>query len=144
MKYWLPLFVFGWMILCSEPLTALACRGPFLKSTKEVFDRSTAVFYGRVLNLVEIGPYPTLPSSKIYEARFQVYRWWKGESKKEVSVRFDTTTCGARFDKDQNYVVFASGSPLGSSAMSMNRLILKPNEELKSILQEFGSGKIPL
>ncbi|MBC6418580.1 MAG: hypothetical protein GDA44_07190 [Prochloron sp. SP5CPC1] len=59
MKHSLPILVFGWMILFSSPLPAIACQGPFPRtSTQEIFDSSRAVFYGRVLDVVEIGADP--------------------------------------------------------------------------------------
>ncbi len=86
MVRFLVLLTLGWALVIAHTSVAIACQGRFPQNTREAFNHSSAVFYGRVIDIVEIAPHPFLSGSKIYEAQFDVFRWWKAEPRKVVQV----------------------------------------------------------
>ena len=131
MKQSIYLLGLGCAAIFMHSTVADACRGPFPQSIREAYDKAAVVFAGRVAEMTEKGAHPQLPQSKIYEAKFQVSRWWKGGGGREIQILLDDTSCGVyRFMKNgDEWVIFGAGSPRHTSLLSGNIRITEPGKD---------------
>lgn len=145
---------------------ALACS--CMRSTPaEALDRSTAVFEGRVL---EVMPFEerrdvtleggclddacreslseTTESVEVtgFAVRFSVTRRWKGVDTEEVVVRTarDSAACGFAFEVGQDYVVYASAEDeagtLSTGLCDRTARVADATEDLEAL----GTGEVPV
>lgn len=124
-----------------------ACSGIYPNTPQKAFERADSVFSGKV---VSIGQKQTAPQYAFgyFEATVAVDRWWKGGQAKQVTVRFDESTCGAFLQKGQSGVIFANGNPPFTSALSGNVLRRNPaipdkgfQAEYNRLKKQLGHGK---
>jgi hypothetical protein len=97
-------------LLNASPAKACSC----LPTTpKESLERSSAVFSGRVIDVVE-EPSQSNPLSSYYgpqiKAKFEVSKVWKGKTEKQLVVitNDSSASCGYFFEKGKEYLVYAS------------------------------------
>lgn len=99
----------------------------------EALANSTAVFTGKV---VDIKVPSTLKNSiESVKVTFKVHRVWKGPLSKTliITTPFSGATCGYKFKKDQEYLVYAHGflSELSVSLCSRTQLFSTTDEDMK-------------
>lgn len=101
---------------------ALPCRGPF-RSLEENVASADVVAVVVFVSAKKVGPNAQLPQSDDLELTFTVEEMLKGAGTKTLLVRSDTTTCGfggRGLSAGQRLLLFAGGTPLGTSAVSGN------------------------
>ncbi len=110
------------MALCSS--IALACRGPFPPLEKTVA-RAQAVFVGKVISVSRSD------NGQDFVLRFEVEEALKGQLGKTIEVLGDSTSCGfgESLQPGQRLLIFATGSPLRTSAIERNLMLEDPAEE---------------
>ena len=114
----------------SKVAYAYKCKptGTPLEELKE----AAAVFVGKVKKVKEDGP------ARITE--FEVERYWKGPSTKNITVRSGKHLYGYRFTAGQKYLVYAYGKDeLETSRCSRTRNL----EGAAADLKELREGKVP-
>lgn len=123
---WKPVLI-ALALLWSGNTVTQACSGIYPETVQEAYHRADSVFLGKVLTISEKREDPKY-SFGYYEATLSAKKWWKGEPRSQVTVRFDTSTCGAFLQKGQEGIFFASGKPLFTSALSGNVLDGSPGK----------------
>ena len=124
------LIVCSFLGIISQVAHAYRCKplGTPLEELKE----AAAVFVGKVKQVNEEGP------ARITE--FEVERYWKGPSRKTITVRSGKALYGYRFTRDQKYLVYAYGKDeLETSRCSRTKSIESATNDLKQL----GEGKEP-
>ncbi|MGH9877062.1 MAG: hypothetical protein ACRD5H_05440 [Nitrososphaerales archaeon] len=83
--------------------SAFACMCALSLNPHDELKKSTAVFYGKVIDVHEDA------SGNRYEVRFDVERSWKGVSGETVAIftALDSDACGYAFEADEKYLVYA-------------------------------------
>ena len=114
----------GLLVMALGSSAALACRGPFPPLEKTV-ERAQAIFVGKVISVSKSD------GGRDLVIRFEVEEALKGSLGKTIEVFGDSTTCGfgAFLEQGKRVLVFASGTPLATSAIERNRGLRDPKEE---------------
>lgn len=97
--------------------------------------KATVVFVGRVTEVAQNRDQGVMVT-------FQVERAWKGVDAKQFIITTPNNSCGFRFTKDQEYVVYATGENgqvPGTNLCHRTRAKTAADEDLK----ELGEGKVP-
>jgi hypothetical protein len=94
--------------ILAQPSVLSACECPGLEILWENFNRSAAVFEGRVESMQILG---TPLNSALYQ--FRIERSYKGPHSGSTWVRSSSDSCGMRFEIGSRYLVFAISDPLG-------------------------------
>ena len=120
------------------PSAAAACKCA-LVAPNEAAEQAGAVFEGRV---VEVSDVPgDLPRRS---ATFRVVRTWKGMKSETATVTTasDSAACGVAFERDQNYLVYASvqDGALSATSCSRTRSVTEAEEDFKAL----GMGWTPV
>jgi hypothetical protein len=116
--------------------TTLACTCVPAKSAAREFERATAVFSGKV---VEVRRHKQ--AEDIFagvEAVFRVEKVWKGVERRTVSVftSSQSSACGYGFKEGRTYLVYAHGGAegrLSTSICSRTRRLKDAGEDLKEL-----------
>lgn len=129
-----------------------ACSGNFPKTIREAANRADTIIFGKVIAISDKKK-DTQHTFEYYDAKVLVSRYWKGNGKKESIIQFDTSTCGAFLEKGQQGIIYASGSPLFTSALNVNIIDSDPAKNtpadtdyqrgLKEFYKEMGKGMLP-
>lgn len=138
------------LLFTTTNLLADDCR---IETPSEGLNRAIVVFSGRVtaLNRAEVSD-PTNNNRTTIGTRvsFQVSKWWKGNGAKDASVSIrkyfppDTTTRSGSdfmFEKDAEYLVYASGEQLALTTDSCTRT--KKLADAATDLAALGEGVTP-
>lgn len=150
------LFVVFISLFNYSPTTSYACSCVKPGSAEEEMDRSSAVFSGEVIEMVETNQNMFMQSSADPIAvRFEVEEWWKGQAQSEVVVYTakSSASCGFDFALNQEYLVYAQESdgslqvslcsktaPLASAGNDLDELGVgeKPTEQISLDLKKQG------
>ena len=109
---------------------AYKCKQP--GTPLEELKEAAAVFLGKVKKVNEDS------RNRIFE--FEVEKYWKGASRKVITVRSGKHIYGSRFTIGQKYLVYAYGEDeLGTSRCTRTKSLGSAAFDLK----ELGEGKIP-
>ena len=148
MKKVMPILAFVFisiLLLGSFPTITSACSCAELPSVEEEFERSQAVFSGKVIDVKE------KRSIKGYQTKsvlFEVTNTWKGVKQSQILITTGQGggDCGFDFKKGQEYLVYANESTM-YGAKSLASTICDRTNEL-SVLQEdltiLGEGQQPI
>ncbi|WP_316569388.1 hypothetical protein [Neobacillus sp. YIM B06451] len=86
-----------------------ACKCADLRPVGEEFEKSAAVFTGKVIGIKEEkGVGSTSPTEKVL---FEVSGTWKGVSESQVILEFIQTSCSIDFNEGKEYLVYAKENP---------------------------------
>ncbi len=106
-----------------------------IRSLKDAFSNSEAVFSGKVLSVKKNG------DTKTFE--FKVEKYWKGAKAKKIKINvYETPRYQAFFEVGEKYLVFAEiteDGELRNVRCSRTRALSAAAEDLNSL----GKGKIP-
>ena len=114
------------------PADAWPCRKvdpPFDEAVRS----ASVVLVGTVVSVREGGPLARLPKSKELVALVKVERALKGSNAGTVEVRGDTSSCGWRPRPGMRFLLFAGGTPLGTSLLQPNRYLKTDADRDKAI-----------
>ncbi len=137
-KLFILFFIVGsLLVINTSHVSACLCGFPGDQASPlESLERSDAVFVGRVLDI----------DKKFlgfeYNVRFEVEKYWKGISEKNVTIETDSGggACGYRFEKGEEYLVYAYGDDtLSTNRCSRTRLLANAQKDLLSL----GDGYLP-
>lgn len=123
------------------PNNIFACSCVGIEPT-EAFEKSEAVFLGRVLNTKQEQVYQGFTFSYRVANLFEVTQIWKGSPQSQMLI-FDngnTESCGIGFEEGKNYLVYASKNENGefrTGLCSRTKEASKAWEDLKFL----GQGK---
>ena len=125
------------------PVQACSCSAP--ATAAEAFEKSTAVFRGRVTKIsIPSLDWIGLTRTGAHRVKFEVLKQWKGAASESAAVvtRLSSEGCGFPFEEQKEYLVFVvaeqkhvqSGICTGTKAVSdaeqeieeLDRLILTP------------------
>lgn len=108
MKKKLTLLVLLQLILISQA-TCCSCN---LIPFKEAVKNSDEIFFGRVIELKNLGKIPysfssnDIDSMSLMSAVFEIEKKWKGENNKRIEVFQLITSCSFGFEFHENYIVY--------------------------------------
>lgn len=147
MKRTIPLFasiLIGILIVGPFPSFTSACSCVELPSVKEEFNRSKAVFSGKVIDIKE------KRSSNGYLAKsilFEVTNTWKGIHQSQITITtgISDANCGFDFKNGKEYLVYANESTM-YGAKSLVTIICDRTNELSSSKEDLmllGKGQPP-
>lgn len=97
--------------LAPHSAAACSCAQP---TPEQAFERSTAVFAGRVVDIdTPFLAWLGLERSGSYDVTFAVSRRWKGVDRDSITVRTRLTgeSCGYSFEMGGDYLVFVARGP---------------------------------
>lgn len=100
------------IIISLFPRQALACSCAQPESVKGELNRKTAVFSGKVVELVDDNKFSYIKSSADpIEVLFEVNESWKGTNTSQVIVKTARSgaSCGYEFELNKEYLVYAYG-----------------------------------
>ena len=121
---------------------AQACTCAPNGSPQESLAKASAVFAGRVVDSGFLGKVASaiFPDVKL---KFEVSEFWKGpvSSMVVLSTPADSASCGYKFVRGEEYLVYAfgTGNNLNTSICTRTRLLSAATGDL----QELGRGKFP-
>ncbi len=126
------------------PRDVSACSCAYPDSVKAELDRKTAVFTGKVIDIVEEKQSIALNSSADpIKVLFEVNESWKGVNSSQTIVRTarDDASCGYEFEKNKEYIVYAYGDNdnLETGYCERTTLLSDASEDLEIL----GQGKKP-
>ena len=133
------------LFLLSFPTNASACSCAELPSVEEEFERSQAVFSGRVVDVRE------KRSIKGYQTKsvlFEVTNTWKGVKQSQIIITTGQGggDCGFNFKEGQEYLVYVNKSTMYGGKTLVSTICDRTNE--LSVLQEdlkiLGEGQPPI
>ncbi|MEK3889499.1 hypothetical protein [Bacillus sp. FSL K6-3431] len=139
-------FIFiGIVILGSFPSISKACSCAELSNVEEEFDRSKAVFSGKVVDIKEKRNLKGYTSKSVL---FEVTNTWKGAEQSQIIITTGQGggDCGIDFKEKQEYLVYANESTMYGSN-TLTSLICDRTNELSSSqedLEILGEGKPPI
>ena len=148
MKNIMPILVFTFIIILfisSFPSNISACSCAELPSVEEEFERSQAVFSGKVVDVRE------KRSIKGYQTKsvlFEVTNTWKGVEQSQIIITTGQGggDCGFDFKEGQEYLVYANESTMYGAKTLVATICDRTNEW--SVLQEdlkiLGEGQPPI
>lgn len=120
-------------VVIAAPVQACRCQPP--PPPKVAMEQAMAVFAGKV---VSIEP----NRSHGLTVTFEVDKAWKGVAEKKMIITTPTNSCGHRFEKGKEYVVYASGK-VGSIPDTNLCHRTKLRDQAAEDLKELGAGKAP-
>lgn len=128
-----------------SPITSYACSCAEPYPVKEELERSSAVFSGKVVGIIDKNKSKFIQSSADPIAvRFEVEESWKGLSQTQIIVytERDSSSCGYEFDLGKEYLVYARevDGELRVSFCSRTALL---SAAVKDI-EELGKGEKPI
>ncbi|OEH91119.1 hypothetical protein [Bacillus solimangrovi] len=131
-------------LLNYSPTTSYACSCAEPGSVTEELERSSAVFSGKVIDIMDKNAYSPLKSSDDPLAiLFEVEESWKGINQTEVIVYTarSSSICGYDVELNNNYLVYATETDrkLKLSFCSRTTLLSEANEDIKQL----GAGERP-
>ena len=133
------------ILLGSFPLITSACSCAELPSVEEEFERSQAVFSGKVVDVRE------KRSIKGYQTKsvlFKVTNTWKGVKQSQIIITTGQGggDCGFNFKEGQEYLVYVNKSTMYGGKTLVSTICDRTNE--LSVLQEdlkiLGEGQPPI
>ena len=139
-------FIFiGMFIIGSFPSIANACSCAELPSVEEEFERSKAVFSGKV---VDINEQSSLKGSTSTSVLFEVTNTWKGVEQSQIIITTGQGggDCGYHFTEGKEYLVYAYESTM-YGANSLVTVICNRTGVLNSSqedLEVLGEGQPPI
>jgi hypothetical protein len=106
--------IIAMLIPSAQVAYSCSCAPP---SQKRVFNRSSAVFFGEVVDIWESGVplFDDQPEVHSYAVKFKVIEYWKGVKSSEVIVHSDLGGLSCHqfaFAKGKKYLVYAEGRNL--------------------------------
>ena len=130
--------------LVINPNRAFACSCVPPGSPSEELARSTAVFSGKVIDVVEVpidsGDFGLFP---MFEVTVKVSRVWKGPLRRTlvITTPMSSASCGYHFEEGQEYLIYVDEfeDRLTVFLCSRTQLLSAADEDL-SVL---GAGKVP-
>ncbi|MFC4596917.1 hypothetical protein [Cohnella hongkongensis] len=131
--------------LAAAPGTAYACSCAAPPSVQEEMARKTAIFSGRVTQVIKPDKEVVDSSVDLVKIKFDVDRVWKGELARQTTVytSIGSESCGyVSFEPGTSYLVSAYGSP-DRLETGMCELT-KPAEHAGADIQQLGAGREPL
>lgn len=103
----IPLLLIG-QLFFNQPCSACNCVFP--SEPKEALQSADLVFSGKVVE-IKSDVWENRQKGEIYDfrkvVRFEVDRIWKGESKSQIIVLTNYSTCGFEFKEGKSYFVYA-------------------------------------
>lgn len=137
-------FALFFVLFTSAPSTAYACSCVELPSVKEEYERSAAVFAGKVL---EVKERQQINGQRTKSVLFDVTTTWKGVSESQVFITtgFDGGDCGYEFKQGKEYIVYASQSSMYGGNALVTTICDRTNEaaSAKEDVTILGKGKTP-
>ena len=128
------------IFIVSFPETSSACDCVKLSSPKEEFERSAIVFSGKV---VEINEKQDGSGSKA--VRFELSNTFKGHAQSQVVIRtgLSDANCGIKFEKGQEYLVYAYESTMYGAESLVSTICTRTNKLVyaQEDLKFLGKGK---
>ena len=129
-------------IFTFSPLTSYACSCAEPYPVKEELERSSAVFSGKVVEIVDKNKSKAIQSSADPIAvRFEVEESWKKISQTQIIVYTErsSASCGYRFDLGKEYLVYAheADGELWANICSRTALLTAAVNDV----QELGKGE---
>ncbi|MEH7226750.1 hypothetical protein V7112_23375 [Bacillus sp. JJ1566] len=126
------------------PRQASACSCAYPESVKDELNRKTAVFSGKVIDLVDENKFSYIQSSgDPIEVLFEVNESWKGINTSQViiSTARSGASCGYEFELNKEYLVYAYGeiNQLETGFCERTALLSVASEDLALL----GQGKEP-
>lgn len=127
------------------PSTVYACSCARPQDVAEQFNRSQAVFAGRVL---EVKEQRHLNGSMTKAALFEVSHIWKGGTESQIIIHTGSGggDCGINFEKSKEYLVFAHTSTMyGGKELFITIICDRTNVlgQAQEDLAVLGEGKVP-
>ena len=122
------------LMIAASPASACRCKAP--PAPKVAMEQATAVFVGKV---VSVEP----NRSHGVNVTFEVNRAWKGVDGKTMLITTPTHSCGHRFEKGKDYIVYATAKGGGvpdTNLCHRTKALSAADEDLK----ELGDGKAPV
>lgn len=113
--------VIGFLFLLF-PVTSLACSCVPPGSVQEEMERSSAVFSGKVVEIVNPNEKNEIQSSAdLVAVKIEVTEWWKGGNESEVIVytEMSSASCGFEFSLNEEYIVYAHEDDDGKIRVSL-------------------------
>ena len=139
-------FIFiGIFIIGSFPSITSACSCAYLPSVEEEFERSKAVFSGKVVDIKEKQSLKGYLSKSVL---FEVTNTWKGVEQSQIIITTGQGggDCGYNFIKGEEYLVYADESIM-YGAKSLVSVICDRTDMLSSSqedLEVLGEGQLPI
>jgi hypothetical protein len=125
------------------PGTIHACSCAESPSANAELQSHTAVFSGRVLSVKEPSRLLNWSSADPVKVTFEVYRVWKGDVGKKVSVQtaMSGASCGFDFVENQEYLVYAYGdmADLKAGLCSRTQAFLTSSNDIEALGAPFMS-----
>lgn len=124
--------------LLADKHHAYACTCISQESTEQTFQKSVAVFTGKIVSIkpTDKSPHPNV------ETVFTVNKAWKGvpENQGAVIVTPDDLSCGYGFQENKEYLVYANGGNANKTLDVGMCLGTKPVELAEGDMQILGKG----
>lgn len=129
--------------LCAVPQEAHACSCAAAPSVQEALQRSAAVFSGKVIR-IEDKRGVIRSSAEPVAVTFAVANVWKGELRKEMTIRtaLSEASCGYGFEQNQEYIVYAAPDANGNLQTNLCSRT-KPIRVAADDLAGLGAGQQP-
>ncbi|MFT4414928.1 hypothetical protein ACLM5H_13795 [Fredinandcohnia humi] len=130
------------IVFFPRQISACSCANP--ESVKDELNRKTAVFSGKVIDLVDKNKYSYIKSSAdLVQVLFEVNESWKGTNASQVivSTARSGASCGYEFELNKEYIVYAYGDKdnLETGFCERTALLSEASEDLDIL----GKGKAP-
>lgn len=131
------------ILLLTGAQTTFACT-PIYSTPQETFNRSDAVFLGRVLSVSTTGT----PGDKWdVTGEVQVEKYWKGNVGKVVKIKSSGIyTCNTAFGenaKGGDYLIYATKDPIASDVYIIGMTDMKSVSSYQSEIQTLGNASTP-
>lgn len=143
----LRIFLFGCitlMLISAFPFDVKACSCTELPSIEEEFDRSQAVFSGKVIRISEN---ESMKDYKTKSVLFEVTNTWKGVKQSQIIIRTGQGggDCGINFIEGVDYLVYAYESDMYGAKELVTNICDRTNKLSASQedLQVLGKGTPP-
>jgi hypothetical protein len=125
-------------------IPSYACSCAELDSVKEAFEGSSAVFSGKVVEIVDANKNKSIQSSAdSIKVLFEVEESWKGINQTQITVNTarSSDSCGYEFDLNKEYLVYANetNGTFNVSLCSRTTLLSLAEKDI----QELGEGLKP-
>lgn len=128
-----------------SPTTSYACSCAEPDTVKEELRHSSAVFSGRVVEIVDENKNKSIQSSADPIAvLFEVEESWKGLNQTQITVYTErsSASCGYEFDLNKEYLVYAHEANGAFKVSYCSRTTLLPTAEKD--IRELGQGEKPI
>lgn len=116
---------------------AHACLCAELAQPDEALDQATAIFAGKVVDIVYADVSEPKGASIFKlgkrQTTFHVSKVWKGQDMNMIVITSNTSQCGYAFQKNKEYIVYAYGEEnnLESSICSRTKLLKNAQKDLQ-------------